>query len=66
MISAINEAGIADNTILVFTSDHGDMLGSQGMAHKQKPYDESILVPLVLRWPALTREGRDIRAHRRA
>jgi len=52
LVKAIARTGIADNTILVFTSDHGDMLGSQGMARKQKPWDESIMVPFLLRYPA--------------
>ena len=42
---------LADDTILVFTSDHGDMLGSQGMIRKQKPWDESIRVPFLVHWP---------------
>jgi arylsulfatase A-like enzyme len=40
----------SDDTILVFTSDHGDMLGSQGLFKKQKPFDESIRIPLMIRW----------------
>ena len=45
--------------MLVFASDHGDMLGSQGMERKQKPYEESIRVPFLLRFPA--KYGRDAR-----
>jgi len=47
----IRETGIEDDTIFVLTSDHGDMLGSQGMQRKQRPYDESILVPFLLKYP---------------
>ncbi len=47
----LEETGLAENTLLVFTSDHGDMLGSQGAYKKQRPYDEAIRVPLLLRWP---------------
>ena len=47
----LQDAGLAENTLLVFTSDHGDMLGSQGFYMKQRPYDESIRVPLLMRWP---------------
>ncbi|MCX7048334.1 MAG: sulfatase [Candidatus Sumerlaeota bacterium] len=55
------ECGLDENTILVFTSDHGDMLGSHGQRNKQQPYDESILVPFLLRYPAaLGRQGRAI------
>jgi arylsulfatase A-like enzyme len=48
----LEEAGLAENTILVFTADHGDMLGSHGARNKQQPYDESIRVPLLIAWPA--------------
>ena len=48
----IAESGIEDDTIFIFTSDHGDMLGSQGSRRKQRPWDESILVPMLLRYPA--------------
>jgi arylsulfatase A-like enzyme len=46
------EAGLERNTILVFASDHGDLLGSHGGRNKQQPYDESVRVPLLIRWPA--------------
>ncbi len=58
--AAIVEAGIAEDTILVFTSDHGDMLGSQGLQRKQKPWDESIMVPFLLRYPRAVRAGRRV------
>jgi arylsulfatase A-like enzyme len=48
---ALADAGIAEDTILVFTSDHGDMLGSQGRQKKQRPWDESIRVPFLIRQP---------------
>jgi arylsulfatase A-like enzyme len=47
----LQESGLAENTLLVFTSDHGDMLGSQGAFKKQRPLDEAIRVPLLLYWP---------------
>jgi arylsulfatase A-like enzyme len=49
----IQEAGIENDTIFVFTSDHGNMLFSQGGQNKQQPWDESIRVPFLLRYPAL-------------
>lgn len=51
LLTAIRELGIDDNTIFIFTSDHGDMLRSQGMQKKQQPWDESMLVPFLLRYP---------------
>jgi arylsulfatase A-like enzyme len=49
--TTLSDAGLAENTLLVFTADHGDMLGSHGGRNKQQPYDESIRVPLLLHWP---------------
>jgi len=54
--NAIREAGIEDNTLFVFTSDHGDMIHSHGMTKKQKPWEESIHVPMILRYPGLLGE----------
>lgn len=51
LAKTIEECGIADDTVFVFTSDHGDMLGSRGETHKQRPWDESIRVPFLLRYP---------------
>ena len=48
---ALHQCGLAEDTILVFTSDHGDMLGSQGQILKQVPYEESVRVPFLLRYP---------------
>jgi arylsulfatase A-like enzyme len=50
----LEETGTAEDTIFVFTSDHGEMLGSQGQPprRKQRPWDESIRVPFLLRYPA--------------
>lgn len=51
VLEQLEKTGQADNTIVVFTSDHGDMLGAQGVYRKQWPYDESAVVPLLVRWP---------------
>lgn len=48
---ALKANDLEKDTILVFTSDHGDMLGSHGFWGKQVPYDESILAPFLLRYP---------------
>ena len=52
LMDTLRASGLASNTIVVFTADHGDMLGSQGRHSKQKPWDESIRVPLLFHWPA--------------
>ena len=54
---SIKELGIEENTIFVFTSDHGDMLYSHAQTKKQKPWEESILVPFMLKYPAKFKGG---------
>src|SRR5205814_9770978 len=48
----LKDAGIERDTIVLFTSDHGDMLWSQGNIRKQRPWDESIRTPLLIHYPA--------------
>lgn len=52
MLAALDEAGLTDNTLLLFTSDHGDNLGSHGLVQKDSPNEEAIRIPLIVRWPA--------------
>lgn len=51
LLAALKKSGVEENTIFVFTSDHGDMLRSHGMTKKQKPWEESLMVPFLLRFP---------------
>jgi arylsulfatase A-like enzyme len=51
LLKTIARTGLADDTIVVFTSDHGDMMRSQGLTTKLYPWDESIRVPLLVRYP---------------
>lgn len=53
VLDHLDALGLSDNTCVVFTSDHGDMLGSQGEHRKQRPWDESILVPMLVRLPGV-------------
>ena len=48
---ALDRLGLADNTAIVFTSDHGDMQGSQGLQNKGLPWEESSRIPLVVYVP---------------
>ncbi len=47
----VERLGIADDTLIVYTSDHGDLLGSHGFRDKQLPHEEAIAVPLLAAWP---------------
>jgi choline-sulfatase len=58
MLAALDETGQLDNTIVVFMSDHGEMLGDHGIYLKGPHfYEGAIRVPLVLRWPARFQQG---------
>lgn len=57
LLATLSERRIAENTIFVFTSDHGDMLHSHGRQKKQQPWEESIRVPFLLRYPAALGPG---------
>jgi arylsulfatase A-like enzyme len=58
LMKTLQERGLYENTIIVFTSDHGDMLGSHGMRRKRKPHDESARVPGIVSWPARIAKGK--------
>lgn len=51
LMNTLKEKGIEDDTIFIYTSDHGDMMFSHRQFKKQKPYDESIRVPFLMRYP---------------
>ena len=57
LTAALERLGMRDRTIVVFTSDHGDMLWSQGRVKKQQPWEESIRVPLILSAPGCLPSG---------
>ena len=58
LLDALEETGQARNTIVVFTTDHGDMCGNHGMWIKGWiPYEETYRIPLVVRWPGAAQAG---------
>jgi arylsulfatase A-like enzyme len=58
VLDMLDREGLADNTLVVFTSDNGYFLGEHGMADKRLAYEESIRVPLLMRWPREIAAGR--------
>jgi arylsulfatase A-like enzyme len=58
VLDRLEERGLAENSIVVFTSDHGDLLGSHDRPWpKGFPEDLSLRVPFVMRWPGRVRPG---------
>jgi arylsulfatase A-like enzyme len=60
ILGTLDECGLADDTIVVFTSDHGEQLGDHGILGKTLMYEESVRVPMLLRAPMLGAEARRI------
>lgn len=58
LMETLDELDLAKSTIVVFTSDHGDMLWSQGHTNKERPWEESIIVPFIIRYPGVIPAGR--------
>lgn len=57
IMKKLDRLGISENTILVYSSDHGSMFGSHRLLHKRQPYEESIKVPFIVRWPKVVPAG---------
>ncbi len=52
-IEVLKEQGLYDNTIIVYCSDHGDLLGDHGLVFKQCFYEQSVRVPLIVHAPGI-------------
>lgn len=58
MVSAINRLGLDENTIFVFTSDHGELFGAHGRRAKNIFYEESIRIPFLIRYGDRLKKGK--------
>jgi len=63
ILDAVRDAGIADNTLIVFTSDHGDMDGAHRMEHKSVLYDEAVRIPYIMSYKGVIPEAAVDDAH---
>lgn len=57
LLKALEETEQLDNTLIIFTSDHGYFWGEHGLGEKRLAYEESIRVPLLMRYPKLIKAG---------
>jgi len=57
LLAYLDENGLADNTIVVYSSDQGFYLGDHGWFDKRFMYEESLGMPLIVRWPGTTKAG---------
>ncbi len=51
VLAALRESGLDEDTIVVLTSDHGDLLGSHGLFNKDTHHDEAARIPMIFRYP---------------
>ena len=57
LLDALDELGLAEDTVVVFSSDNGYYLGEHGLGDKRSAYDESLRVPMLMRYPRLVAKG---------
>ena len=61
ILDAVEESGLAESTILAYSSEHGDMMGDHGILEKTVMYEEAIKVPLLVRAPWLSSKGKMVK-----
>jgi arylsulfatase A-like enzyme len=57
VLDALEESGELDNTLIIFTSDHGEILGDHGAYQKMLPYDSCARIPFIIRYPKAFKPG---------
>ena len=60
MLDYLDAEGLAENTIVIYTSDQGFFLGDHGWFDKRLMYEESLRMPFLMRYPARSIPGRSI------
>ncbi|WP_236254591.1 sulfatase-like hydrolase/transferase [Mucisphaera calidilacus] len=59
ILETLDRLGLAENTVVVYSTDHGDLCGGHGMMDKHfMMYDDVLRVPMMMRWPGVTEPGR--------
>jgi arylsulfatase A-like enzyme len=57
LMGELERLGLAENTIVVYSSDHGEMMGAHGLVFKRWPHRDSSNIPFLIRWPGRIAEG---------
>lgn len=60
LLDELDRKGIANNTLVVFVSDHGELLGDHGLVSKNKMYEGSVHVPMLMRFPKVIPAGKKV------
>lgn len=57
LLDALQDSGLADDTLVIFASDHGELSASHRLEQKSIPYEEALRVPWIMRWPGVISAG---------
>ena len=57
LLDYLEQSGLAENTVVIYSSDQGWYLGEHGWYDKRWMYEESFRTPLIVRWPGVTKAG---------
>ena len=57
IMQTLKDENLLENTLVIFTSDHGELLGDHGSFHKFQHYEGSVHIPMILRWPEKLGKG---------
>lgn len=60
ILECLSELDILDNTIVIFTTDHGDYMGEHGLYDKNQLYETAYRIPFLIRWPEKIEKGAEI------
>ena len=62
LLDAVKQSGQADNTVIIYVADHGEMYGEHGMWWKCTLYEQSVRIPTIVAWPGTYRSGSRVAA----
>ena len=57
ILNALDRIGLAQNTVILYSSDHGEQVGEHGLWLKQTFYEDSVRVPAIVSWPGVLPQG---------
>jgi arylsulfatase A-like enzyme len=57
LLETLDQLGLSDNTVVVYSSDNGYYLGEHGLGDKRSAYDEAMRIPLIVRYPKMVAKG---------
>lgn len=58
LVQALEKRGVLDNTVIIFSSDHGDCLNDHGHSQKWNMFESSVRIPAIVSWPGRVSEGK--------